>query len=298
MSPARVELTEEHPLAGLIRDFLADLQAAGKSPHTVRGYRADLHEFAQYHPGAVTDIDATVLRRYLAAIQPQAAATRARKEAALNTFLRWCQHHDALDGNPLDRFDRVKVPERRPRGVDPARVERVAAAIPKRNLRDRVLFDLIRTTGLRAGEALGVHLEDLTLTPDDEHVTVRGKGGRARTVLLDDPAFVALLRRYLRATGYTRGPLFRAAKNHVGGPLRYSSAHELWIKYCVLAGEDISLHQLRHTHATELINDGVSIETIRKRLGHRKIQTTLGYAEQTDRAADDELRARRRRRRR
>jgi len=114
-------------------------------------------------------------------------------------------------------------------------------------------------------------------------------------VLLDDPALVALLRRYLRQTSYTRGPLFRAAKNHICGPLRYASAQELWAKYNATAGEDIELHQLRHTHATELVRDGVSLQTTRKRLGHRKIQTTLLYADHSDQAADDELRARRRR---
>jgi integrase len=51
------------------------------------------------------------------------------------------------------------------------------------------------------------------------------------------------------------------------------------------------------SHSTELVNDGVSLQTIRKRLGHRKIQTTLRYAEHSDRAADDELRTWRRRRR-
>ena len=52
--------------------------------------------------------------------------------------------------------------------------------------------------------------------------------------------------------------------------------------------------KLRHTHATELVNDGVSLATIRKRLGHKNIQTTLRYAEQSDETADAELRAWRR----
>lgn len=98
-----------------------------------------------------------------------------------------------------------------------------------------------------------MYVEDLDLTPDDEHLTVTGKGDRQRTLLLDDPAFLALLRRYLKDASYTRGPLFRAEKNHIGGPLRYSSAEELWKKYCKAAGETISLHQLRHTHGTELV---------------------------------------------
>jgi len=55
-----------------------------------------------------------------------------------------------------------------------------------------------------------------------------------------------------------------------------------------------SLHQLRHSHATELVTSGVSLATIRKRLGHKNLQTTLRYAEQSDDTADAELRAWRR----
>jgi site-specific recombinase XerD len=54
--------------------------------------------------------------------------------------------------------------------------------------------------------------------------------------------------------------------------------------------EGLSLYQLRHTHATELINDGVSLPTIRKRLGHTNLQTTLRHAEQSDETADAEVR--------
>ena len=50
----------------------------------------------------------------------------------------------------------------------------------------------------------------------------------------------------------------------------------------------------RHTHATELVNGGVSLATIRRRLGHKNLQTTLRYAEQSDATADAELRAWRR----
>jgi integrase/recombinase XerC/integrase/recombinase XerD len=279
-----------------VGDFLADLAHAGRSPHTVRGYRGDLAAFAAHHVGGVEEIDAGVLRGWSATLSGLAPATRARKQAALAAFCAWCVRQELLDADPTARLDRTTVPDREPRGVDPARVEAVLAAIPAGRLRDRVLFGLIATTGLRASEALGAHVEDLDLTRDDEHLTVTGKGGRRRTVLLDDPAFLALLRRYLKVTGYRRGPLFRAAKNHVGGPLRYATAEEAWTNYCVTAREKISLHQLRHAHATELVNAGVPVETVRKRLGHRDIRSTLLYAVKSDRAADDEIRAWRRRR--
>lgn len=52
------------------------------------------------------------------------------------------------------------------------------------------------------------------------------------------------------------------------------------------AGIVCTLHQLRHSHATELVNGGVSLTTIRKRLGHQHVQTTLRYAEVSDITAD------------
>ena len=142
-----------------------------------------------------------------------------------------------------------------------------------------MLFGLIASTGLRASEALGVHTDDLSMATDDEHLSVVGKGDKQRTILLDDPALLALLRRYLRHSGHQHGPLFRAAKNGIGGPLRYASAEQLWRKYCAAAGERITQHQLRHTHGTELVNDGVPIETVRKRLGHSDIRSTLLYGD-------------------
>jgi site-specific recombinase XerD len=148
-----------------------------------------------------------------------------------------------------------------------------------------------RGEGLRIGEALAIDVDDLDLTRDDEHVTALGKGGRRRTVLLDDPGLVSLLRRYLRARGYRHGPLFRAEKNHADGPLRYASAQELWAKYCAKAQVNATIHQLRHAHATELVNAGVSLETIRRRPGHANAQTVLRYADQHDTTTDAQIRA-------
>ena len=166
--------------------------------------------------------------------------------------------------------------------------------IPRHKDRDRLLFTLLYTTGMRVGEALAIEVDDLDLTPDDEHITVLGKGGRRRTVLLDDPALVTALRRYLKMRGYRHGPLFRAEKNHIGGPLRYASVQELWAKYREKAQVEASIHQLRHAHAAELVNAGLSLETIRRRLGHASAQTVLRYADQRDATTDAELRSWRR----
>jgi integrase/recombinase XerD len=238
---------------------------------------------------------AAVLREFFATIVHLAPATRARKQAAIASFLAWAYRHELIPADPMGKVDRVRLDPPAPRGLRPGEVETILAAIPTHRRRDRLLFRVIAELGLRVGEALALQVEDVDLTPDDEHLSVLGKGGRRRTVLIDGDDLVAQLRAYLRHTGYRHGALFRAEKNGGGGSLRYQSAHERWAHYCATAGIDATLHQLRHTHASELVNAGVSLATIRKRLGHRNLQTTLRYAEQSDATADAELRAWRRR---
>jgi integrase len=123
---------------------------------------------------------------------------------------------------------------------------------------------------------------------------VLGKGGQRRTVLLDDADLVRQLRAYLKQPRYRHGPLFEAERNGRGGPLRYQSVQERWAEYCARPGVSCTLYQLRHTHATELINGGVGLAAIRKRLGRKNLQATLRYAEQSDVAADAEVPAWRR----
>jgi integrase/recombinase XerC/integrase/recombinase XerD len=205
----------------------------------------------------------------------------------------------------MDKIDTIKVPRALPRAAPAADIARVLAAIcsrrprkdvPLDRLRDRVLFETAYACGTRAAEACGLYVDDLDLRTDDEHVRIHGKGGTVRTVLLDDRGYVALLRLYLARAGYTAGPLFRASINGSGGPLSYDAAHHRWEGYCSAAGAGMEIHQLRHAHATELINSGVSIEAVRRRLGHASTETTQLYALLDDKVADAEIRAARRRR--
>ena len=274
--------------------FLLDLSNANKSPQTLRAYRTDLKRFAQAVPDDLHQLDVEHLRQFFAQHTHLKPATRARKQAAVASFLRWAYQQDLIHHNPMLKIQRIQPQDKPIRPPKREQIEAILQLIPAQQLRDRLLFRLIFETGLRISEALAIYIEDLDLTQDDEHLTVIGKGGRRRTILLDDTALVTLLKRYIQQQGYQHGPLFRAHKNYRGGALRYQSVQEKWVGYCRQAGISCTLHQLRHAHATELVNDGVSLATIRKRLGHKHIQTTLRYAQQSDTAADAEMRAWRR----
>lgn len=273
--------------------FLAGLN---RSPATVRAYRADLTHLQRWLQDSGHALDGAALEAYFAA-HKWAAATQNRKQTAIERFCRWSQQHGEPDFDPTRHLERPKIPPPHPRGLRRDDIERIFAVIPTRQTRDTLLFRLVFETGLRISEALNIHLDDLDLARGDEHLTVLGKGEQRRTVLLDDPRLVNALRKYLRSVDYEHGPLFQAQKNGRGGPLRYQSVQERWQAYATSAGVACTLHQLRHSHATELVNGGVSLGTIRKRLGHRHIQTTLRYAEVSDISADTELRTWRRKQR-
>lgn len=279
----------------LVEEFLADLKQANHSPHTLRAYATDLAPFTYYHKDTPEAISVESLRQFWKTTAHLAPTTRARKQACIARFLTWAYQKDFLTANPMDRIDRVKCEPPLPRGLRREKVEAVLAVIPAEQKRDRLLLRLLFETGMRVSEVLALHLEDLDLTADDERLRVLGKGNKPRTVLLDDPKLVRQIRAYIKEGGLRHGPLFRAKKNGNGGPLRYQSIQERWSAYCKKAGVVCTLHQLRHTHATELVNEGVSLATIRKRLGHKNLQTTLRYAEQSDQSADAEMRAWRRR---
>lgn len=281
-------------LSAPVTDFLAELAHANRSRHTCRAYATDLAQFSAFYRGPVGGVTAAAIRSFMATLERLSPASRARKRSALASFLDWAHRQGHVASDPMALVERVHRDPPRHRALGRKPVDAILAIIPTAQRRDRLLFRLIFETGLRISEALGLHLEDLDLTADDEHLNVLGKGGQRRTVLLDEARLVGQLRAYLKQTGYRHGPLFRAEKNGRGGPLRYQSVQERWAGYCARAGVCCTLHQLRHTHATELINGGVSLATIRKRLGHKNLQTTLRYAEQSDATADAEVRAWRR----
>lgn len=281
-------------LPDLVTAFLTDLATAQRSVHTQRAYASELRRFALVHPGPIATVTPDVLRAFFASYGHLKPASHARMQATLMRFFTWAEQHDQITHNPMTRIERVRVEVPPPRPKTRREVEAIFAAIPKDQLRDRLMFGLMLELGLRVNEVLTLGIDDLSLERDNERITVLGKGGKRRTLLLDDPKLVKRLATYLQQTGYRHGYLFRATKNGDGGPLRYQTIQERWAHYCAAAGITCTLHQLRHSHATELVTDGVSLATVRKRLGHANIQTTLRYAEQADATSDAEIRTWRR----
>ena len=261
--------------------FLGSLRSRQVPTNTLKAYASDLRCFARAVPPDLAAVDVGAIRRFLAA-GAVAASTRRRRHAALRSFYRWLVREELVEANPMERVDAIAAPTRLPRPLPASQSEAILAAIPTTATRDRALFTLLYETGMRVGEALSIQRADVDLTPDDEKVRVLGKGQRERTVLLvAAPESVRLLRRHLRLSRITSGSVFRGDPNRGGTnlPMDYTTVRRAWLRYCKKAGVVATIHQLRHSRASQLVQDGVPLGTVRKLLGHRSIQTTMLYAE-------------------
>ncbi|NJP07576.1 MAG: site-specific integrase [Chloroflexaceae bacterium] len=150
-------------LAAQLDAFLADLERQAR-PNTVSAYRSDLTLAAQYLTRPLDQIGMNDVVTFLST-GDVSATTRARRAASLKRFFAWAVQQGLLLTKPMIKIERVRLDDPAPRGLRREQIEAIFAVIPRQQMRDRLLFRLIYDTGLRVGEALGVHLEqDFRLT--------------------------------------------------------------------------------------------------------------------------------------
>jgi len=262
--------------------FLASLRTRSAPANTIKSYSHDLRHFVQAVPADLASVSAPAIQTFLDGDGHHSPATRGRRYSTLCALYRWLVRQELAQSNPMERLDPIVQPRKEPRPLKPDIVEQILKAIPASNLRDRTFFTLLYETGIRVGEGLSVQYSDVDLSQDDEKIRVFGKGQRERTVLLAAaPESIRLLRRHLKHSRITAGSVFRGDPRYGGSPLPldYSVIRKAWSTYCEAAGVQATIHQLRHSRATLLIQAGVPVTTVRKQLGHRNLQSTLRYAE-------------------
>jgi len=185
----------------------------------------------------------------------------------------------------LKRGIKLKLPEVLPRAMNPADVRKLFCVID--DIRDRAFFLLLLRTGIRIGEALGLRLNDLDVKGKKVHLFEGEKNSMGRVVYLSDDALFAL-KLWLSRRDKTKEFVFYG-RSH--GHLCYSTGRSLFMKYLKKAGLDQkghTVHCLRHTFASELLNAGMRLECLQQLLGHHDIEVTRRYARLTDTTREQE----------
>jgi site-specific recombinase XerD len=287
----RVEATEELEISPAWERVLAGYDAELGTRHaaaaTRRAYARDLRELAAWatergcEPGTLAYRD---LRGFAAALSERglAKSSVARKLAAsrgLHSHL--VRSGDATD-NPADLLPTPKRDSKLPRVLGPDQVAALLDRIPARTpleARDRALFEIAYSCGLRADELVKLDAADLDF--ESETVRVTGKGNKTRVLPMGEPAQRAL-RRYLETARPTLAArevepalfLSKRGRRLSSSDVRRRLAK--WVREAAVAAR-VSPHTLRHSFATHMLEGGADLRSIQELLGHSSVSTTQIY---------------------
>jgi integrase/recombinase XerC/integrase/recombinase XerD len=267
--------------------YASELRTAGSSPQTLRAYGRDLLELGAWASGRGREPGELVyrdLRAFAASLSERrlSRATIGRKLAAARSFHAQLVASGRAEANPADLLPSPKRDSRLPRVLGRDEIAALLDRIPARTpleVRDRALFELAYSCGLRAEEIVSLDLD----APDFEGETLRvtGKGRKTRVVPVGEPAQRAL-RRYLDTARHALEPppaeqaLFVSRRGRRLSPSDIRRRLEKWMREAAIAGR-VSPHTLRHSFATHLLEGGADLRSIQELLGHSSVSTTQVY---------------------
>lgn len=294
-------------LQRLKREFLEYMEIEkGSSLKTVGNYDRYLSRFLSFSKASSPkDISDDIVREFRlnlnrspgVHIKGQSRGTMKKNTQnyyliALRRFLKYLMKKGITSLSP-DRIELAKVGGRELDLMTGSELSRLLDA-PKtdakgqkvsdlKSLRDAAILELFFSTGLRLAELCSLN-RDLDLSKDE--FSIRGKGEKVRVVFLS-PSAKDAIRAYLEKRTDMEEPLFiqlSRRKGENGMRLTPRSIERMVKHYAIKAGisRKVTPHVLRHSFATDLLENGADIRSVQVMLGHANIQTTQVYTHVTD----------------
>ena len=268
-----------------VRAYLLDQHRRNCRPNTIRSNGASVTSFLIFLKDSSIDQLQAITREHVASfvereqdrgLSPNTVSTQLR---CLYAFINFLIDRDVLHPDLLKRKLRIKVPDALPRAIDPVDIKQLLAVVKKP--RDRALVLTLLRTGMRIGELLSTRVEDLNLREHFIQIIEAQKNRVGRIVYLSDDARRAL-KKWLNTRRRQSDFIFYG---NCGRPLSYAAARLRFNAYLQKSGlvhKGYTLHCLRHTFATELLNAGMPLQCLQELLGHSCIEMTRRYARLTD----------------
>jgi len=278
----------------LKRQFLEYIEIErGRAVKTIENYDHYLSRyFAQMGIKNVSDITDASIREFRMWLNRQPGVTGSMKRRtqnyyliALRAFLKFLRKRE-IDCISPERIELAKLPERSLDLITSEELGRLMKATEgtdEKALRDRAILELFFSTGLRVSELCALD-SDLDLSRDE--LSIRGKGEKVRVVFLSPDAKDAV-RAYLKGRKDMEEALFvniPTVGKKTPGRLTPRGIQLMIKKYATKAGitKKVTPHVLRHSFATDLLNNGADIRSVQALLGHASIVTTQIYTHVTD----------------
>ena len=272
------------------KDYMRYKWRMNHKPNTLRGSFAAVSDFLSFcstlSKRQLQEIVRDDLEAYIEHLQDRGlkVTTVITRLKHLYAFLRYLIEQDIIDANILKRKIKLREPDFLPRAIAPDDVRKILGAIE--DPKDRALVLILLRTGMRIGEVLSLTMNDIDLRDRKIHIYEGEKNCLGRVVYLSDDALMAL-RVWLKERDKTKEYLFYGKRKQ----LCYSWAHDTFARYLRETGlqnKGYTIHSLRHTFASELLNAGMRLECLQLLLGHRSIEITRRYARLTDKSRAEE----------
>ena len=259
----------------LLKQFLEGKRLAGLSERTLEAYKGYLTYVINHLKkgfDSLTHEDIQDFFSFLIEVNHSSMVSVDNYRRVLNSFYNYCVNNGLLYKNPVLKIGAIKKVKKVKQAFSYEEIIYLRENL--RNLRDKAIFELLLSSGMRVGELVSLNHKDLNMT--ERTVIVHGKGDKEREVFFNELAKVSI-NRYLESRDDTNPALF-VTINRPHTRLGVTGVETMLRNVGKRAGVNkVHPHRFRRHFATSMIHKGVHIEQVQKLLGHAEIATTQMY---------------------
>lgn len=261
------------------------------SDKTVESYRDDLIEYNEFLGNNFTNIiniDKNIVNEYLKYLYERDLNKNSicRKLSSIRGLYNYLVREEIMSDNLFNNITNPKKELYLPKFLNDKDMDKlfeVCCDITPINQRDTLILELLYSTGLRVSELVNIKIKDINM--NDKVIKVLGKGSKERIVLYNNHTALAL-KRYLD-DGYN---VFNKSNsgylilNKSGNKLSDRYIRNIINKLVRKAGLNVKIspHTIRHTFATDMLEEGADLVTVKELLGHESLNTTSIYTHITN----------------
>ncbi len=259
------------------------------SPHTLKAYSKDINDFmafaqAEFEVEDVTEVNYSIIRSWIVKLVGEGLSNRSvnRKISSLNAFYRFLVKVEATDSNPLAKHKALKTSKKVEIPFSEEEMTQIIQQIDYADdfegLRDKLIIELLYTTGIRRVELINLKTTDFNF--HQKTLRVVGKRNKERIIPLID----STIDHYQRYIAMRKEMLQGSDEDYVflsksGLKIYETLVYRIINRYFSKVSSKVkkSPHILRHTFATHLLNKGADLNAVKELLGHSSLASTQVY---------------------